>query len=70
MNYKQLYKQESFGGELSFGIDIQVDAPVDLTSYAMRKASRQAAQIIQDAITREFYKNDKKAQELAFKQKL
>lgn len=69
MKYEQLYKSEGLGGRFDFGIELNVAGP-HIGSTEVKRAARQAAELIEQAVTREFYANDKDAQESARLEKL
>lgn len=63
MDFIQLYKSEGHGA-FSVGIDIKVAAPAGKTE-GLTAAAYKAAHILEEQITRDFYANDKDAQERA-----
>lgn len=67
LEYKQLFKSESHGN-FSLGIDIKVACPVTLNTH-INRAAYEAAELIEQAITREFHATDPESQERATKQK-
>jgi hypothetical protein len=67
MEYKNLYKCESFGDDLSLGIEINVAAPVHTETLGF--AANRAAEIIQEEITRQFHKSHQPSIERAMRQK-
>jgi hypothetical protein len=72
MDYLTLFKSESVG-RISYGVDIRVAVPeeeVNLTDDEMWKAGRQAAEIIEQAITRLYYRNNVEAQDRARRERL
>jgi len=69
MNFEQLYKSESIGSELCFGIDIKV-AGTNVRSEGLIRAAYQAAELLEQAITREFYAHNEEAQERALAQRV
>lgn len=62
MDYEQLYKSEGIGGAFDLGIDIKVSSPVGVTE-GVSLAAYKAAALIEQAITRDFFANNKEAQE-------
>lgn len=68
MNYEQLYKSESIGS-FSFGIDIKI-AGASAQSEGLRRAAYQAADVLEQAMTRDFYANNEEAQERALAERV
>lgn len=64
MKYEQAYKSEGFGDPLYIGVDLKVASPVGVTE-GVRLAAYKAAALLEDAVTRDFYANDKEAQKRA-----
>lgn len=64
MDYQQAYKSESLGDAFSVGIDLRVASPVGV-SEGVTRAAYKAAELLEEAITRDFYASDKEAQERA-----
>lgn len=63
MKYEQAYRSEGYGA-FELGIDIRVAAPAGVTDEVSRAAYK-AADILEQAITRDFFANNKDAQERA-----
>jgi hypothetical protein len=63
MDFFQLYKSESVG-QFESGIDIKISSPTGKTE-GLRDASYKAAELLEQAIIRDFYANDKASQECA-----
>lgn len=69
MNFEQLYKAESIGSDRSFGIDIRI-AGANVQSEGVRIAAHQAAGLLEQAITRDFYANNEDAQQRALAERV
>lgn len=69
MDYEQIYKSESMGSEYSVGVDIRIASPVGKTE-GVQIAARKAADLLEQAVTREFYINNKEAQERALAERV
>lgn len=64
MEYTNIHKSEGFGAPFSFGIKIDISAPITNSAH-IRGVSRIAAEMIEQAVIREFYRTDKESQERA-----
>lgn len=65
MDYKNLYKTEAHG-QFSFGIDIKISCPINMDlSGEIKNTGRKAAELIEQAIIREYHRTNKNSQERA-----
>lgn len=69
MIYEQVYKSES-EGSFNFGIDIKIASPTGVQSEGIRRAAYQAAELLEQVITRDFYANNQEARERALTEKV
>jgi hypothetical protein len=61
--FEQVYKSEGYGA-FPCGIDIRIASPEGATE-GVQRAARQAAELLEQQITRDFYANNTEAQERA-----
>ena len=69
MKYEQLYKSESWGDKFSYGIEINIANPTK-DSQSVKDAVYKAAELISEAIRRDFYAVDRESQNDAILQKV